>query len=63
MGLCLELAGERGWLVLAVHTAEDKALDMEAVAISTLDSAATTIAHGASRTMTSFAWFRKNSER
>jgi len=56
--LCLELAGERGWLVLAVHTAEDKALDMEAVMISTLDSAATD--HSSWREpgpMTSFAWF------
>ncbi len=56
--LSIELAEERGWLVFAVHTAEDKAVAMEAVMISTLDSVATDRASWREPgPMTTFAWF------
>lgn len=55
--VCVELDGERGYLVLAIHTDEKQAASMEAVMISTLDSIATD--EGSwheTGPMTAFAW-------
>lgn len=55
--VCVELAGERGYLVLAIHTDEKQAVAMEAVMISTLDSIATdTGSWHEPGPMTAFAW-------
>lgn len=54
---CAELADDKGYLVLAIHTDEKQAVAMEAVMISTLDSIATD--RGAwhdTGPMTAFAW-------
>jgi len=55
--VAVELAGDRGYLVLAVHTGTEHAVEMEAVMISTLDSIATDRSSWEQcGPMTAFAW-------
>lgn len=57
----VELAHEKGWLVLACHTKPDLATDLEPIIISTLDTIATDKSSWREPgPMTTFAWANEN---